>query len=206
MEKVKSKIIMLPTEDLYKGVILLRHIWKNDPEMECRSLWQYKETITIDKVKQYTTLNGSFRDSYDAFEPQHLYFTTDEKIKEGDWVYSVHGFVVQVDRISGGYLYHKKGGNNYLNCYKKIIATTDTSLGITDHRVSPVPNFINLPKPPKAFIEKYCKEGGIEHVDIEYINNGDIDFGYGLDYLPLVNSNNEITIYPIKDSWTKENL
>jgi hypothetical protein len=36
-----------------------------------------------------------------------------------------------------------------------VIGTTDESLG--------------LPKPSQAFIEKYCKVGGIDEVLIEYI-------------------------------------
>ncbi len=51
--KKKCKVIMLPTNDkLTSGDILLRHIWKDNPKLECKSLWQYKETVVIEGLKQ----------------------------------------------------------------------------------------------------------------------------------------------------------
>ena len=59
---------------------------------------------------------------------QNLYITSDEKIKNGDWCYSIYGFVIRVDYISDGYIHHVGGGDNRTDCYKKIILTTDQNL------------------------------------------------------------------------------
>ena len=68
-----------------KGDILLRHIWKNNPN-ECISWWRYNETIDIDSVKQYTTLNGSFRDMYQSFEVRNLYITINGSFSRDEYV------------------------------------------------------------------------------------------------------------------------
>jgi len=68
-----------------KGDILLRHIWKNNPN-ECISWWRYNETIDIDTVKQYTTLNGSFRDMYQSFEVRNLYITINGSFSRDEYV------------------------------------------------------------------------------------------------------------------------
>jgi len=67
-----------------RGDVLLRHIWKNSPN-ECISWWRYNETVDIDNVRQYTTLNGSFRDIVSAFKVQNVYITSEEEIKDGEY-------------------------------------------------------------------------------------------------------------------------
>ena len=80
-----KNIHVLPTDkEPVKGDLLLRHIWK-DTSNECISWWRYDDTITIDGVVQYTTLNGSFRDIVSSFKVHHVYITSDEEIKVGDW-------------------------------------------------------------------------------------------------------------------------
>jgi len=83
--------------------------------------------------------------------------------------------------------------------YREIIATTDPEL--------------NLPQPSKAFIEKYCEVGGIDEVDVEYglfhdgnFKEDDETHAFKATRKPRVNSHNEITIHPVKDSWTMEDL
>ena len=136
----------------------------------------------------------------------HLYFTIDEEIKEEHWC---------IDTVTKSiYQLHKFTANDLRKRSLKIIATTDTRLGVTDFRVSPVYNFIALPQPSQAFIEKYCEAGGIDEVLIEYeeYDNGmsalDIsdDCPYNYPTRLKVNSHNEITIHPIKDSWNREEL
>lgn len=77
---------------------------------------------------------------------------------------------------------------------------------VWDTRIS----IINLPQPSKAFIEKYCKLGGIDEVMIEYEERQEFesadDYTYGCGIEPKVNSHNEITIHPIKNSWNREEV
>lgn len=75
--------------------------------------------------------------------------------------------------IISQHLFH----NKLENC-KKIVATTDKSIGYTDHLISPVPNFCDYPQLPESFIQAYIKaynEGKpITEVDLEmeeYINS-----------------------------------
>lgn len=115
----------------------------------------------------------------------HLYFLSDEEIKEGDYVL--------VDKLVGKVV---KSFENTLcevdlgwsttqtknNC-KKIVATTDSSLVIgtvsrfvfDENSRQRINTKIYLPQPSpdfiKVFIEEYNKGNVIEWVDVEYILN-----------------------------------
>ena len=208
----RVQVIMLPTnEKPIKGQILRRHIWKEDPKLECDSLWLYNNTVTIDNLKQYTTLNSSFTDWYKAFEPQHLYIISDDKIKEGGWYFDGTDFI------------HKKSKHNNTlvdgnKQAKKIIATTDTSL-INRRQMTFMDEatewIYDLPQPSQQFIEKYIEEYNkgniITDVLVEYetlkttANNK--HFGEGHIYsitnkLKINPKDNTITIKKLKDNFT----
>ncbi len=119
---------------------------------------------------------------------QHLYITSDEEIKEGDWITDgkiIHKVKVLID--------------GYINLYK-IIATTDTSLG--------------LPKPSEGFIKKFIAEwnkGNIiteVMVEYEYRRLSSIQEAGGIveGNMPKINKSNEITVHPVKSCWTKEEV
>jgi hypothetical protein len=136
---------------------------------------------------------------------KEIYITTDEEIKESDWCYdSIYG-IAQVTKIgNSGILYFDKesfclGGKEELSRVRKIISTTDTKLGYGDEFGGWYP----LSQPSQAFIEKYCKVGGIDEVLVEYIPYSD---SQSFKTILKVNSHNEITIHPIKDSWTREEV
>ena len=137
----------------------------------------------------------------DHYEPQHLYFTSDEEIKEGDWI---------LDTITGRIAQNINTCIKKFNdAIKKIIASTDTSLG--------------LPQPSTAFIEKYiseCNKGNIiERVMVEYLK---IHVGWEPDYsfedegiegsketyqfIPKVSKDNTITISKVKDNWNRNEV
>ena len=119
-----KNIHILPTDKKpTKGDLLLRHIWKNHPKLECKSWWRYNETITIDNFVQYTTLNGSFRDITSSFKVHNIYITNSEEIKEGDIVYSTSQDY-NIQKVS------KELVKAYqeVEHYKKIILTTDQDL------------------------------------------------------------------------------
>ena len=84
-----------------------------------------------------------------GYNPQHLYFTSDEEIKEGDWCINEK--------------YPNKPFKN-INLEKgqgviKIVATTDTTF------TQPIPYF---PQIPQSFIKEYVKQGGIDEVELEH--------------------------------------
>jgi len=85
------------------------------------------------------------------YTPQHLYFTTDEEIKEGDWC------------VWDNVLY-KQHGLNTNNDYKKIVATTNPELWKnkwTSGEYEPSTPFQSItqgiPKIDIPFIEAYIK-------------------------------------------------
>lgn len=88
-----------------------------------------------------------------------IHFTSDEEIKEGD-------FYIHMQNGDGLRMRKCIGGNLPMDA-RKIIVTTDPKLGITDHRVSPVPNFCDFPQIPQSFIESYAKNP-VDKVKLEY--------------------------------------
>lgn len=133
----------------------------------------------------------------------HLYITSDDEIKEGDWyIANVFGekdvqlFNYKANKVDITYLKN--------NC-KKIIATTDKSLKVNTTILEGTGGKLikvsNLPQPPKAFIEEYVKLGGINEVLVEYYldQSNSITMNLG-DYTPKINSNIEIIVNPIKNT------
>ena len=124
---------------------------------------------------------------------KHLYITSDEDIEECDWIITENSKDICMV------------GTNYgrLENAKKVIATTDESL--------------NLPLIPQSFIENYIKEYNkgnvIENIEIEIepINQPEAfkiksNINYKGNFKSKINSNNEISIKSIKDSWTREEV
>lgn len=134
--------VMLPSNHKpVEGDLILRHIWKNDPILECKSLWRYKETVVIDGIEQYTVLNSSFRDTVSSFEPHHIYVLTTKKVKPGD-------YVVDVEKVKYGKVNTQQEANlinkHYSDYIFKVKKTTNPKL--------------ELPRPSEKRIEKYIKE------------------------------------------------
>ena len=155
MEQFKrAKVIMLPTNNiLVKGDLILRHLWKNT-KYECNTLWQFKEDVVIGGVRQFTTLNGSFRDAYTSFKSQHLYIISDDEIKEGDWfIHHSHEITTLLKAIEiNNRIIDNQGTSCSKDYCKKIIATTDTSLmiGFSNKKL----NSDYLPQPTIEFIQQ----------------------------------------------------
>lgn len=175
MELKKPKVIMLPTED--KTAPILR----------------YKGSINNKISLQYFT--NTYWSNNDLTK-QHLYFTTDDEIKEGDWYLLIDPAIDGSHNRYSVYQATKGRLNNMKimkSCtFKKIIVTTDKSLG--------------LPQPSQAFIEKYCKLGGIDEVMVEYeIIHAD-RAPNGFEKILKTNSHNKITIHSIKNSWNREEV
>lgn len=145
---------------------------------------------------------------------QHLYILSDEEIKEGDWGI---GHAKGINGIGTGYYVFKHDNSNIAKVNalaegsKKIIATTDKSLGLA----SPSTSFI------EKFVEEYNKDNVITDVMVEYeelaravgkplekLDSGVDDFdkkiiGHKLKINP---KDNTITIKKVKDSWSREEV
>jgi len=153
----------------------------------------------------------------------HLYIIDDSEIKEGDWYYWPATKTVQ--RLKLTELERELGKSLSKDC-KKIIATTDPELRVEcdgckgkgvgeDGRccTKGCGGFTvkRLPQIPQSFIESYCNNP-IEKVLVEYeeyaVGNYGISLGGepDIDIRLKVNSHNEITVHPIKDSWTRDEV
>ena len=175
-----------------------------------------KETSRIWKSKHGRLYfdQANFNDE-DEITYHHLYVLSDE-IKEGDW------FMNDLHEI-----YQSNGSTDYKPC-NKIIATTDSSLTIghdiknyegrkNDDKKALDPNgersfYIQdklLPKIPDEFINTFCEKGGIWKVMVEYENLSTLSWKGGFEKIiwePKVTSDNTISIYPVKESWSKQEV
>lgn len=176
MKTNECQVVMLPTEDKTKLFTS-----KRDDKLH----YHFKGN-TPNSVKSY----------------QHLYVTSDEEIKEGDH------YLIKDDQFT-----MKAIGDQIIldNLNKidarKIIATTSDKFDLINKGLDRSKDII-FPRISQSFIEQYCKEGGINKVLVEYENNP-IYTGDGChedNWERKVNSHNKITIYPIKDSWIREEV
>jgi hypothetical protein len=128
-----KNIHVIPTDkEPIKGDLLLRHLWKGEPN-ECISWWRYNDTAMYGDTLVYTTLNGSFMDVPSSFKVQNIYITSDEEIKDGDWVLDLHN---QIWKLLEGKLIgfdnqgNKRFSTDNIEAHnpKKIILTTDLQL------------------------------------------------------------------------------
>jgi hypothetical protein len=110
--------------------------------------------------------------------PQHLYITTDEEIKEGDWyLATIFGHGTEEVKPLQWSVGTKPCGEQPMG--RKIIASTDPKLfkdgdaGIIDHAFKE--GMLNI---PQSFIEEYCKSGGIDEVLVEMECPQCQDWGY----------------------------
>lgn len=197
MEYKKAQVIMLPSTTLAKvgEYIIAKH--EHDDSLHCG----------IKRQNPFNMLS----------EEQHLYITTDDEIKEGDWFVAIDSSIQQA-----------KSNYEKLPSDRKIIATTDPELTVLKDVGDEFEvrwEEVRIAQPSKDFIEKYCKVGGIDEVDVEYNPHGNAKFerssgfdGYRCQMCNdwfysnkpkcscsekiKVDSHNTITIHPIKDSYS----
>ena len=169
---MKNIHVLSTDKEPVKGDLLLRHLWKENSN-ECISWWRYNDTITIDGVTQYTTLNGSFRDITSSFKTHNIYITSDEEIKE-DYVIA-YGVVIKLMMFDKETLYFINGTKAKREDCKKIILTTDKDL-IKD----------GVQAIDDEFLEWFVKNPSCESVEIERDSrevgghNGGVAIEYGL--------------------------
>lgn len=153
------------------------------------------------------------RENFPYIGYQHLYFLSDEEIKVGDWWYnSSTGLIFQVS--SDNVAMYNQNSNMDRTGLKKIIATTDKSLGEIPNSIPGFnfPDKLGLPQPSQQFIEIFVKEYNkgniITEVMVEYeaMNTTIVGRKYN-DFEPKINpKDNTITIRKVKDSWSREEV
>jgi hypothetical protein len=93
-----------------------------------------------------------FLEANSELQPHHLYFTSDEEIKEGDWV-------ISPDEL----IYQAKGQSSNDGYFRKIVATTNPGLRYDANREF----HINIYPISPDFIEAFVREQGIWEVMLE---------------------------------------
>ena len=165
---------------------------------------QYKELevvmlATLQEAPIYKfTLNNKIRNSKAITlgtddEYQHLYFLSNDEIKEGDWAYhTLDSKPIQVTELPHPTVDAREYG------HKKIIATTDESLGL--HK--PSDEWIEY------FIFEYNKGNIITKVEVEYekesysgrFTQNTVE-NWGKRYNLKINPDNTINIKSVKETW-----
>lgn len=199
----EKKVVMLPTDEKAINQLILGK----------------KHTKYENRLAICCQLNA---DEEHMWQFQHLYFLSDEKIEDGDWILG-YGAIHKCDSVEAN------NANKDDYC-KKIIATTDSSLGIENVIKTAnqseceigssgwikIKNENLLPQPSQSFVEKfvenYNKGKEIKKVLVEYIyipgSKIEADpkirkegFGLQLKVNPV---DNTITIKSVKNIWNRE--
>ena len=153
---IKAKCTMLPTEKATNNQIVI----ENEHPLKGH-LTISNDTLAKNINRVGTKLIG--------YTPQHLYFLSNEKIKEGDLMYW-YVQPINKNRISKVTKEDIDYYTNMNNQGKKIIASTDESLRWNDDNYIQVidTHFCQLPRPSNEFLKAYCKANGkIDEVFVE---------------------------------------
>ena len=169
---------------------------------------------------------STFKKTKTIWNKQHLYIISDDGIKLFDWVYNNKENIVE-QITSKTQLIFVLEENKENQTFKKIIATTDKSLEISNNLDynQLLPNRKDfrfyLPQPSQQFIQKYIEEYNkgniITDVLIEYelisneeyfgnTVNPDNDVPYFDEKLKINPKDNTITIKKVKDSYSREEV
>lgn len=160
----------------------------------------------IDKPVGSLLISKRFVPNSECYLGQHLYITSDDETKKGDYGLSKLNEIVRFEK------------NFDPKLYKKIIATTNSSLKIAreDSDTNSIWKIDGalLPQPSQSFIEKYIIEYNtgniITDVMVEYgytVNKSMGHFHQEREYFLKVNSkDNTITIRKTKTSWSREEV
>lgn len=152
------------------------------------------------------------------FTAQHLYFLSNDEIKEGDWYYS-GGKTATYSIHQADSLRLAELANESSQC-SKIIASTNSALikSCNCTIVCTKRCEQQLPRPSNDFLKKYCELGGIDKVLVEVVtvsnctvHGEDCDpicWGYNTINRLNVAPDNTITIKSlvVKDSWTADEV
>lgn len=191
--KKKLKVHILPTEDK-SHIHNLKHGYLT-----------YQEELSFKPKSCIPSVVG---------KNQHLYFTSNEEIEEGDNVFNIDNNII--------FIIHKHDLPVKNTANRKIIATTDSKLinetkcsncrgyGHTDrdgfYKCDCCQNGRNydLPQPSQSFIKLFCEKNGIWEVEVEYYPKSTIK---GIStYLPKTTEDNTIVISEAEEKMYSESF
>lgn len=173
----KCDCILLPTE---------KATWPN-------CIWLGRTSGRLRLDKSYNDKPKSIPPIDNSMLPQHLYFFSDEEIKEGDYHYNSDNNTIAQAKISLGIK------------APKVIATTDSELWTKTPIDGAEGHFLNkpLPRPSNSFIDKFLSEYNagrkIEKVLVEMNREFEYEASAGKSYSFSVKvaPDNTITIKPL---------
>ena len=178
-------------------------------------------TIALSNI----TLGDKWNNDRGSWQPQHLYLTSDEEIKEGNWCLynknhnsrNPYWELFKCGKIENEEMHPISKGKLLLWC-RKIVATTDKSLMTYIQPTGTVKG--SLPQIPQQFQEEYCKAEGIDEVYVEMEKYASAEFPptwkedflrFGIQHKPNIinklklNSNNCVITHPVEPKlYTKE--
>lgn len=209
---------------------------KNEKVMQLGGKTYIKAKVVMLATEKESKINDTnqgllYNNPYYIGEFQHLYFLSEEEIKEGDWIYS-KDFNHRIEKVTAvfeeGYnvktlngleQYCPKVNTTFQVSPKKIIATTD---GLLKHEVESgqgvgtIKYFI--PRPSNEFLQAYCRANGkIEEVLVEvegyYSGNGGTDsnftasaYSYFIGYKLKISPDNTITTKRVEGLYNAQDL
>lgn len=143
--------------------------------------------------------------------PHHLYIIDDSEIKHGDYIFDKEDNCIlrTIDKQNADSINDVKEIYD-VERYYKVIATTDI---LPDYKAG-IKVEIFLPQPSPQFIDKYIecfnKSEIITDILVEYEigddDRGIIDIAFNEFSKLKIDKNNFITIKPIKNSWSREEV
>ena len=192
----RAKVIMLPTNKMSLNSICC---------------------IRSDKPYLMSEKNSPFKARiYDTKELYHIYFNlcivSDDEIKKGkknEWYYDSN--FNKITKWIGE-------SNTYTNkWFKKIIATTDTSLELQcDGKCAKYECVCLFPQPSQQFIEKYIESYNSRPFKQDVITDILVEYELGLNNIPgdynnIINlkinpKDNTITIKKLKNTWNNDEM
>lgn len=189
-------VVMLPTTvsgpNYTEGYIVKQHTLHPN----------FGNTDLTNKIDNLTLSVNHFKGVLDYHTPQHLYFLSDEEIKEGDW--QINHLTNKISQRT-----NKFTEVSETNC-SKIIATTDSSLRILPEKPNmssyitfSVGNALPQPSPEfiQAFIEAYNSGKPITKVLVEVYTTHETD---GARFLNYKLKDNQIIIKKIEERMYSE--
>ena len=158
----RAKVHRLPTEDKHTSAVMVGL---------CGIMRATQDEDVINDTNDWMKFG----------KPQHLYFTTDEEIKEGDSFINTNFQKIYQANSENSKSIIEFGPHPEI---RKIIATTDPKLtkkkctncsgkGHIDrdgfrYCHCKTGEVYNIAQPSQALIKAYCEQGGFDEVDVEY--------------------------------------
>lgn len=193
--KRKCQVYALPTE---KASSLIKHLYKENH---------------FEYVPNQKSVIGQTQ----YFSCHHLYFTTDEKIKEGDWALNTYNnqSIFKVLKVTEhGYDGQKPNDEHCIyglgKTLVKIVATTNSELWGNHVPGHITADFTGIAHIPEDFVQAFVRENGnIQEVYLEYEDNSADIYSHADPYYtwPKLRSNGTVRISPVvKQTYTLESV